>query len=240
MREKTGKNFSEKELSNAVINTKENKSLKVKSEIKKYEELHFVDTSKAVWNYSLFSEDDIVNFHNGTNYMAYEQFGNKQIEVLKKRGSYFAVWAPNATYVSVIGHFNNWDKTSHPLFVRLDKSGIWEGFIPAVNEGEAYKYHIHGFNGARLDKGDPYAHFWEKRPHTASITRDVAYDWQDEKWMKKRAKHNSLNAPWSVYEVHLASWIRPNKHDEESYNSYEEITARLVPYVKEMGFTHVE
>jgi 1,4-alpha-glucan branching enzyme len=92
----------------------------------------------------------------------YELLGNKQFEVLGTRGTYFAVWAPNATFVSVIGYFNNWDKQSHPLFVRLDSSGIWEGFIPNVKEGEAYKYHIHGYQGAVLDKGDPYAHFWEK------------------------------------------------------------------------------
>jgi 1,4-alpha-glucan branching enzyme len=206
----------------------------------KYEEIHFVDTTKPVWNYSLFSEDDINNFQNGTHYTAYNKFGNKQLEVLKKMGTYFAVWAPNATFISVIGHFNNWDKSAHPLFVRLDNSGIWEGFIPAVSEGEAYKYHIHGFDGAILDKGDPYAHYWEKRPYTASITKNVEYEWTDEKWMKKRARHNALTSAWSVYEVHLASWMRPSKYDEESYNTYAQITERLVPYVKEMGFTHVE
>jgi len=206
----------------------------------KYEDIHFVDSTKAVWNYSLFTEDDISNFQNGTHYTAYNTFGNKQIEVLGKKGTYFAVWAPNATYVSVIGHFNHWDKRAHPLFVRLDKSGIWEGFIPGVDEGEAYKYHIHGFNGSRLDKGDPYSHYWEKRPYTASITRNVEYEWTDEKWMKTRAKHNALTSAWSVYEVHLASWMRPSKYNEESYNTYAQITERLVPYVKEMGFTHVE
>ena len=209
-------------------------------ENQKYEDLHFVDTTKAVWNYSLFSEEDISKFQQGIHYTAYNCFGNKQLYVLGSRGTYFSVWAPNATYVSVIGHFNNWNKEQHVLFVRLDHSGIWEGFIPGVLAGEAYKYHIHGYQGAKLDKGDPYAHYWEKRPYTASITMDVQYNWKDEKWMKKRKTHNALNAPISVYEVHLASWMRPDKHDEESYNSYEEITKRLVPYVKEMGFTHVE
>jgi 1,4-alpha-glucan branching enzyme len=206
----------------------------------KYEELHFVDSSKPVWNYSLFTDEDIKNFQQGTNYRMYELLGNKQFEVLNTRGTYFAVWAPNATFVSVIGYFNNWDKHRHPLFVRLDSSGIWEGFIPNVKEGEAYKYHIDGFQGAKLDKGDPYAHFWEKRPYTASITRNAEYEWDDDKWMKKRHKHNKLTAPFSVYEVHLASWMRPAKDDEESYNTYKQITERLVPYVKEMGFTHVE
>lgn len=206
----------------------------------KYENDDLIDTSKSVWNYSLFSDDVITSFQHGTLYNAYQYFGNKQIEVLNKKGTYFSVWAPNATYVTVIGNFNDWDKHSHPLFVRLDRSGIWEGFIPDVLGGEVYKYHIHGYNGVQIDKGDPYCHFWEKKPLTASITWDTNYDWKDEQWMKKRAKHNSLSAPWSVYEVHLASWMRPSRYDEESYNSYVQITERLVPYVKEMGFTHVE
>ena len=212
----------------------------VKEAPKKFEEIHFVDTQEAVWNYSLFSESDIRNFQNGTHYQLYHFFGNKQIEVLGIKGTYFAVWAPNATYISVTGYFNNWNSNSHPLKVRLDNSGIWEGFIPGIQEGEAYKYHIHGFNGIKLDKGDPFAHFWEKRPYTASITWQTNYEWKDQEWMKNRKKHNSLKSPYSVYEVHLASWMRPDKNDEESYNTYEQIAERLVPYVKEMGFTHVE
>jgi len=209
-------------------------------EVKKYEEVHFVDSTKAVWNYSFFTEDDIRNFQNGTHYRLYDLFGSHEIEVLGKKGYYFAVWAPNATAVSVIGNFNDWNPTSHPLFVRLDKSGIWEGFIPNLAKGEVYKYHIDGFKGAKIDKGDPYANFWEKRPNTASITWDLEYTWKDGDWMNTRGHHNSLNAPCSMYEVHLASWMRPNKHDEESYNTYDQIRELLVPYVKEMGFTHVE
>ncbi|PJE47736.1 MAG: 1,4-alpha-glucan branching protein GlgB [Sediminibacterium sp.] len=217
------------------------KTLKVvKADKKKYEDIHFVDTQQTVWNYSLFTEEAISNFQNGTHYSLYEYFGNKQLSVLDVNGTYFAVWAPNATYVSVTGYFNNWDKTSHPLRVRLDNSGIWEGFIPNVLEGEAYKYHIHGFNGIKLDKGDPFAHFWEKRPFTASITWQTNYEWKDAEWMKNRKSKNSLKSPYSVYEVHLASWMRPDKNDEESYNTYEQIAERMVPYVKEMGFTHVE
>ncbi len=206
----------------------------------KYEELHFVDTSKPVWNYSLFSDEDVTNFQNGTHYRLYEHFGNKQLTVLEQPGTYFAVWAPNATYISVIGYFNEWDVKAHPLIVRQDNSGIWEGFIPNVLAGEAYKYHIIGFKGLKLDKGDPYAHLWEKRPYTASIAWGTFYEWKDKDWMEKRKKNNSLNAPWSVYEVHLASWMRPIKNDEESYNSYLQLADRLVPYVKGMGFTHVE
>lgn len=208
--------------------------------IKKYEEIHFVDSTKAVWNYSLLSEEDIRNFQQGTHYRLYDLFGSHEVEVLGKRGYYFAVWAPNATLVSVIGNFNDWNTASHPLFVRLDQSGIWEGFIPGLQKGEVYKYHIDGFQGVKTDKGDPYANFWEKRPNTASITWNLAYNWRDGEWMKNRGKHNSLEVPCSIYEVHLASWMRPNKHDEESYNTYDQIRELLVPYVKEMGFTHVE
>ena len=223
------------------VPSRNKKSIKVvKAQEKKYEDIHFVDTQQAVWNYSLFTEEAVRNFQNGTHYSLYEYFGNKQIEVLETKGTYFAVWAPNATYISVTGYFNNWDKTSHPLKVRLDNSGIWEGFIPSVLEGEAYKYHIHGFNGIKLDKGDPFAHFWEKRPFTASITWQTNYEWKDQEWMKNRKTKNSIKSPYSVYEVHLASWMRPDKNDEESYNTYEQIAERMVPYVKEMGFTHVE
>lgn len=208
--------------------------------VKKYEDIHFVDSTKKVWNYSFFTDEDVSNFQQGTHYRLYDLFGSHEIEVLGKPGYYFAVWAPNATYVSVIGNFNDWNPTNHPLNVRLDSSGIWEGFIPGLTKGEVYKYHIDGFKGAKIDKGDPYANFWEKRPNTASITWNLNYTWKDEEWMQTRKKYNTLDAPCSIYEVHLASWQRPNKHDEESYNTYDQIRERLVPYVKEMGFTHVE
>ncbi len=207
---------------------------------KRYEETNFIDTSGPVWNYSLLTEEDVTNFRNGTNYRLYKKFGSHSIQVNEVWGMYFCVWAPNATSVSVKGHFNLWKNHAYELFPRWDKSGIWEGFIPHFKQGEAYKYHIVGYAKRKIDKGDPFANFWEKRPGTASITWDMFYEWKDEAWMKTRKKHNSLQAPWSVYEVHLASWQRPDKNDEESYNSYDEIRERLVPYVKEMGFTHVE
>ncbi len=215
-------------------------SLEKYDERQRYEEIHFVDSTGPVWNYSLFTDEDIKNYQAGTHYRLYELFGAHPITVLSKSGYYFSVWAPNATYISVIGNFNDWNNESHPLFVRQDNSGIWEGFIPGFERGDSYKFHIHGFEGKKIDKGDPYALFWEKRPKTASIAWDLEFFWQDGEWMQNRAKHNSLDAPWSVYEVHLASWMRPNKHDEESYNDYDQIKERLVPYVKEMGFTHVE
>lgn len=207
---------------------------------KKYEEIHFVDSARPVWNYSVFSEEDIRNFQNGTMYNAYEYFGSRSMDVLERAGYYFSVWAPNATYVSVVGGFNDWDPHAHPLYVRLDKSGIWEGFIPGISKGELYKYHIHGHEGIVTEKGDPYGNYWELRPATATITWNLKYKWDDKSWMKTRKKHNSLKSPWSVYEVHLASWMRPDRHNEEIYNTYDFFAARLVEYVKEMGFTHVE
>ncbi|MBS1576691.1 MAG: 1,4-alpha-glucan branching protein GlgB, partial [Bacteroidetes bacterium] len=208
--------------------------------ITRYEESHFVDTSKPVWNYSLLSDDDVRNYQQGTHYRLYEKFGSHSIQVNNVWGMYFCVWAPNATAVSVIGNFNDWAEHAHELNPRWDNSGIWEGFIPNFNLGEVYKYFIVGFQGIETVKGDPFANFWEKRPKTASITWDMYYEWSDTGWMKSRKEKNALNAPWSVYEVHLTSWMRPDKYDEETYNNYDQIKERLVPYVKEMGFTHVE
>jgi 1,4-alpha-glucan branching enzyme len=208
--------------------------------MERYEDHNYVDTSKPVWNYSLLTVDDITNFQQGTHYQLYKKFGSHSIEVNGRTGMYFAVWAPNATALSVKGNFNQWKNQEYQLLPRWDKSGVWEGFIPDFKAGEIYKYHIVGFEGIETDKGDPFAHHWELKPRTASITWNMQYQWNDDEWMNKRAKANALDAPWSIYEVHLASWMRPDKHDEEKYCTYAEMTAKLVPYVKEMGFTHVE
>ena len=194
----------------------------------------------SVWEYSIFSDADVRNFQAGTHYQLYKVFGNKQIEVNGTSGTYFAVWAPSATAVFVTGHFNGWNEISHPLHVRPDASGIWEGFIPDVATGELYKYHIHGFEGVKLNKADPFAHYAEKRPDTASITWQTNYHWSDQNWMAHRKNKNALDAPISVYEMHLASWMRPIPSDEGSYNTYTQIAERLIPYVLEMGFTHIE
>ena len=206
----------------------------------KFEDHKFIDTSKTVWSYSLLTDEEVNNYQAGTNYQLYKKFGSHSIQINDVWGMYFCVWAPNATSISVIGQFNNWKKNEYELYPRWDKSGIWEGFIPRFKFGEAYKYHIVGYGKRKIDKGDPFANYWEKRPNTASITWDMYYEWKDAEWMKHRKKNNSLDAAWSVYEVHLASWQRPDKNNEEHYNSYDEIRERLVPYVKEMGFTHVE
>ena len=219
---------------------RDKRSKRTGREQKKYEEEHFVDTSMPVWNYSLLTDEDVRNYQAGTNYQLYEKFGSHSIQVNDVWGMYFCVWAPNATSLSVTGNFNHWQNHEHELYPRWDKSGIWEGFIPKVGLGESYKYYIVGHGNKAQDKGDPFANFWEKRPLTASITWDMYYEWKDDAWMKQRKDHNSLEAPWSVYELHLASWMRPDRNNEESYNSYDQIRERLVPYVKEMGFTHVE
>lgn len=196
-------------------------------------------TSK-VQPYTLFTPEDIANYHNGTHYRLYEKMGTHFIMVNNQPGMYFAVWAPNASSVAVIGNFNQWKKTQDFLFARTDGSGIWEGFLPGLCAGELYKYHIISNTGIAFDKGDPFAHFWEVRPATASITWNMDYAWQDGNWIKERKKNNAFNAPWSVYEVHLLSWMRPDKNNDQSVNTYLQAIDLMVPYVKEMGFTHVE
>ncbi|MGE5108775.1 MAG: hypothetical protein ACM3H8_14625, partial [Sphingobacteriales bacterium] len=130
-KEKGSKDLMGKSEQKTGDNFKKEKALQKKKEkLNRYEDEHFIDTTKPVWNYSRFQGDDIANFQNGTNYNLYNLFGSHEMEVLGTKGYYFAVWAPNASFISVIGNFNDWNKESHPLFVRLDKSGIWEGFIP--------------------------------------------------------------------------------------------------------------
>ncbi len=205
-----------------------------------YEKENFIDAEKSVWNYSYFTQEDIARFQHGNMRNAYDFFGSHHREVLDTEGFYFAVWAPNATKVSVIGEFNGWKKELHPLFVRLDQSGIWEGFIPRLPEGTLYKYYIKGFEGVEIEKADPYAKYAELKPATASVTWKLDHEWTDDEWMQRRRQANSLRSPWSVYEVHLGSWMRPDKSNEHAYNTYLQIADRLVPYLKAMGFTHVE
>ncbi|WP_046745790.1 1,4-alpha-glucan branching protein GlgB [Kordia zhangzhouensis] len=188
--------------------------------------------------HSLFSEFDINLFKAGQHYKLYEKFGSHLITVDGVEGTYFAVWAPSAKTVSVIGDFNYWIEGEHQLNVRWDSSGIWEGFIPNVQKGAIYKYKIQSHHGdIKTEKADPYARRCEHPPKTASIVWDAAHDWNDGDWMSKRKKHNALDAPFSVYEVHLGSWKR--KADNE-FLSYQELADDLVNYVKEMNFTHVE
>ncbi len=189
--------------------------------------------------YSLFSDYDIELFKAGKHFKLYEKMGAHLLEVDGEQGTYFAVWAPSANQVSVIGDFNSWENNKNPLFVRWDSSGIWEGFIPGVKKGDKYKYKIHSDHyGQILEKADPYAFHNEKPPHTASIVWDNEYKWQDADWMANRRDHNALDKPYSVYEVHLESWMT---HVEEGRPLlYTEQVDKLVQYVKTMGFTHIE
>ncbi|HKK77291.1 MAG TPA: 1,4-alpha-glucan branching protein GlgB [Saprospiraceae bacterium] len=192
----------------------------------------------TVLHHSLFSEFDIYLFKSGKHYRIQDKLGSHLIEVDGVKGVYFAVWAPNAKFVSVIGNFNYWSKGEHPLAARWDGSGIWEGFIPNIGNGELYKYHIESPSGEHLEKGDPYARFWEVPPSTASIVWEAPYEWKDKKWLEKRKAKAGQPQPYSVYEVHLGSW-RKKEGGAESL-SYRELADDLVTYVKEMGFTHIE
>lgn len=188
--------------------------------------------------HSLFTEFDIDLFKLGKHYRLYEKLGSHPIELDGVKGTYFAVWAPTANSVSVIGEFNFWKDEEYQLNVRWDESGIWEGFIPGIDSGTLYKYKIHSNNhGIITEKADPFARSCEHPPNTASVVWDVDYTWKDKKWMGYRADKNGLDKPYSVYEVHLGSWKR--KGDNE-FMSYLDLAEDLVKYVKEMGFTHVE
>ncbi|NNC70164.1 MAG: 1,4-alpha-glucan branching protein GlgB [Flavobacteriaceae bacterium] len=195
---------------------------------------------KNVLAHSLFTEFDIDLFKAGKQYRLYEKFGSHIIKVNGVEGTYFSVWAPSAKAVSVIGDFNYWIEGEHPLNVRWDASGIWEGFIPHIGKGTIYKYKIQSNNGdIKTEKADPYARRCEHPPKTGSIVwDDNNYKWKDTKWMKNRKNNNAIDAPFSIYEVHLGSW---KKHlEEDRFLSYFELADQLVNYVKEMNFTHVE
>jgi len=189
--------------------------------------------------HSLFTEFDINLFKAGKHYKLYEKMGAHPMELEGEEGVYFAVWAPSAKLVTVIGDFNYWDGNEHALKVRWDSSGIWEGFIPNVKKGTRYKYRItSNLDGSVSEKIDPYALFFEKPPKTAGIIWDISdYKWKDGNWMSYRKDKNDLDKPYSVYEVHLGSWKRNAQGD---FLSYKEMTTELVSYVKEMNFTHVE
>jgi 1,4-alpha-glucan branching enzyme len=193
----------------------------------------------TVQPYSLFTDFDIALFKSGKHFKLFEKLGAHLVEVNGVKGVYFAVWAPSARSVSVIGDFNYWIQGEHPLYVRWDSSGIWEGFIPGVDKGTKYKYKIQSNNGGIVtEKADPFALYYEKPPQTASVVWDLEYKWKDKKWMEERKEKNALNKPYSVYEVHLGSWKR--NLEENRFLTYLELADELVAYVKETGFTHVE
>ncbi|MFH2137865.1 MAG: 1,4-alpha-glucan branching protein GlgB [Candidatus Omnitrophota bacterium] len=191
-------------------------------------------------NITRFTEQDIYLFKEGSHFRLYDKLGSHVMETEHGKGVYFAVWAPDAEKVSVIGDFNNWDVGKHPLGPRWDESGIWEGFIPGVKSGDVYKYRIVSKNNNyAADKRDPFAFYSEIPPQTASIVWDLGHKWKDDQWMKDRKQKNSLNAPISVYEVHLGSW-RKSYENGERFLNYREAAEQLAQYLQEMNFTHVE
>ena len=195
---------------------------------------------KVIYDVSLFTDYDIYLFKQGNHFRLYEKLGAHLMTVNNIQGAFFGVWAPNAANVSVIGDFNGWNTETHPLRMREDGSGIWEGFIPHIKQGTLYKYHIVSkYNHYEVDKGDPYAFYWEVSPKTASIVWDLSYEWKDSAWMTNRYKSNNLQSPFSIYEVHLGSWRRVPEENNR-FLTYREMADYLVKYVKDMGFTHVE
>ena len=193
----------------------------------------------SVKTYTLFTDHDVYLFKEGRHYKLYSKFGSHAAEKDGVKGIYFSVWAPNAKKVSVIGNFNNWNHKDHILYPRWDGSGIWEGFIEALSWGTLYKYAVETARGEILEKSDPYALSWEQNKQAASQISTTWYEWNDQEWMESRWQNNSLKAPLSVYEIHLGSWLRDEKYPDRFLN-YRDIAKKLVPYVLEMGFTHVE
>jgi 1,4-alpha-glucan branching enzyme len=187
---------------------------------------------------SLLGATDLHLFNEGTHARLYDKLGSHLMTVNGQEGAYFAVWAPNAERVSVIGDFNGWDDSRAQLRAH-GQSGIWEGFIPGVGRGDIYKYRIWSrFNGYRVDKADPYAVHQETPPKTGSKVWSLdGYEWGDGAWMKERGRRNALDAPISFYEVHLGSWMRG---DGDRTLTYRELAPRLAAHCRDLGFTHVE
>jgi 1,4-alpha-glucan branching enzyme len=199
------------------------------------------ETGNAVQQVAEFiTEYDIYLFREGKHFSLYEKLGAHVTENNGVKGTFFAVWAPNAKSVSVIGNFNGWLKDAHHLALREDESGIWQGFIPGVEKGEAYKYFIRSkHDNYSVEKADPVAFYSEQPPKTASVVWEYNYNWNDQKYMETRDEKNALDKPYSVYEVQLESWRR--KSDQENQPlSYSELAEQLADYVNEMGYTHVE
>ncbi|MBI4318461.1 MAG: 1,4-alpha-glucan branching protein GlgB [Chloroflexi bacterium] len=188
---------------------------------------------------TIVTEDDLYLFNEGTHSRLYEKLGARVWTTNGIQGTYFAVWAPNAERVSVMGDFNNWDKGSHPLRPR-GQSGIWEGLVPGVGKGSLYKYHVVSrIGGYRVDKADPLAIHCQTPPNTSSIVWDLNYQWRDAEWMRQRHRYNALAAPIAIYEVHLGSWRRVPE-DGNRPLGYREMAPKLAEYVRRSGFTHVE
>ena len=209
-----------------------------------------VDHSAALAqkNGSLFSDFDLYLFGQGKHYLLYEKMGAHPRTVDGVVGVNFALWAPNALAVAVIGDFNDWQRSAHPMHLRHTELGVWECFIPGLQPGELYKYSIYSRdNNYTVDKSDPYAFAAELRPQTASVVVDIShFEWHDAAWLQERPQRQQLNSPISIYEVHLGSWKHaPERHmpgasEEDRFLTYRELAHALAAYVKELGFTHIE
>ena len=195
--------------------------------------------TKSIEEVTLLSEQDIFLFNEGSHFRLYEKLGSHLLSAGEGQGTYFAVWAPDAEQVCVIGDFNDWNKRTHPLKPK-DRSGIWEGVIPEAVKGARYKYHIVSrYNDYRVDKADPFGIYNDTPPETVSIVWDLEYTWNDQAWMAKRGNHNSSDAPISIYEVHLGSWMRLAEQGNR-WLTYRELAVKLTEYVQQMGYTHVQ
>jgi 1,4-alpha-glucan branching enzyme len=203
---------------------------------------------KIIYDVSELTDYDIYLFKQGNNFRLHEKLGAHLRNVNGVEGTHFALWAPNAQSVFVIGEFNNWNGVSYGLKLREDGSGIWEGFLPGVGKGQLYKYHIVSKDyDYQVDKADPFAFYSERPPNTASVVWDLVYDWKDHDWLANRYIHNSRQSPVCIYEVHPGSWKRhhpptvtPRPDDYSQFLTYTELAGQLGDYVRDMGFTHVE
>jgi len=198
-----------------------------------------IDAQPVRYDVTMLTGDDTYLFNEGSHYRLYQKLGAQPLSVDGVDGTYFAVWAPDARQVFVMGDFNSWDKTCHPLCSR-GQSGIWDGFVPGVGKGALYKYHIVSrYRGYRVDKADPFAVYSEVPSNTSSIVWELDYTWGDQAWMQERHKHNALDAPIAIYEVHLGSWMRVPEEGHRPL-TYRELAPKLAEYAERMGFTHVE
>ena len=196
--------------------------------------------SKKEIGTGFITEVDRYLFNNGRHYEIFEKMGAHPKKYKGKSGMYFAVWAPHAEQIGVVGDFNSWNPEANPMQPLAD-SGIWEAFVPGIATGELYKYAITTKSGKILFKADPYAFSAEYRPGTASVTTDISgFQWSDDAWMEKRGSADPLNAPISIYEVHLGSWRRKNRPEKDGCYTYVEAAKELADYVTDMGYTHVE
>jgi 1,4-alpha-glucan branching enzyme len=187
----------------------------------------------------LLTEQDIYLFNEGSHTRLYDKLGAHCMEHEGETGVCFGVWAPNAGAVSVIGDFNDWDGDRHPMR-QIESSGLWEAFLPEARPGQRYKYRVRaGHSDFVVDKADPFARQAEQAPSTASIIWDGGHEWQDERWLERRHRHNRLEAPMSTYELHMGSWMWTDEHGGRPL-TYREVAPRLADYVTKMGFTHVE